>query len=82
MNEREAKRQRTLGPLEAPIQSEAAIEFSGSGFAPKTSLTASDWIGVFKGPNMCTQRFSRASPLRLTGKILGVRVGNGQHGTE
>ena len=23
------------------------------------SETASDWIGTFKGPNVCTQRFSR-----------------------
>ena len=26
---------------------------------------ASDWIGVFKGPNVCTQRFSYVLPLHL-----------------
>ena len=28
-------------------------------------MTASDWFGAFKGPNVCTQRFSRVW-LRLT----------------
>ena len=28
----------------------------------ETSITASDWIGAFKGPNVCAQKFSRVSP--------------------
>ena len=28
-----------------------------SEFDTETSMTASDWIGAFKGPNACAQRF-------------------------
>ena len=50
-----------FGPLNAPIQSGAIIEVSVS---KSDSEMASDWIGMFKGPNVCTQRFSCVSPLR------------------
>ena len=43
-----------FGGLNTPIQSEAVFEVSKS-----KSDSASDWIDVFKGPNVCTQRFSR-----------------------
>ena len=75
MNECKAKRQNTreplgahtLGPLNVPIQSEAIIELSELRFDLETSQTASDWISMSKGINMCTQRFScLASPLCLT----------------
>ena len=63
MNEREAKRKNlwahTLGPLNAPIQSEAACEVWESKSDSETSIAASDWIGAFKGPNVCTQSFLR-----------------------
>ena len=49
----------TLGPLNAPIQSEAIIEFSESDFDSETLKMASHWTGTFKGPNVCAQRFSR-----------------------
>ena len=42
-----------LGPLKMPIQSEAVIKVFESNFDLKTSQMASDWIGMFKGPNMC-----------------------------
>ena len=45
-----------------PIQSEAVIEVSESDFDFETSKMASDWIGMFEGPNVCTQRFSRVLP--------------------
>ena len=54
----------TLGPLNALIQSEAVIEVSESDFDSETLKLASHWIGVFKGPNMCAQMFSRVSLLR------------------
>ena len=41
----------TLGPLNMPIQWEAIIDVSESGFDSKTLETASHWIGTFK-PNM------------------------------
>ena len=49
---------RTLGPFNVPIQSEAIIEVSEWDFDSETSKMAFDWIGLFKGPNVCTQRFS------------------------
>ena len=55
-----------LGPLNVPIQSEAVIEVSESNFDSETLQTDSDWMGMFKGPNVCSQRFSHISPLRLT----------------
>ena len=58
----------TLGPLNTPIQSEAVIEVSES---DSDSQTACDWIGVFKGPYVCTQRFSHVSSLRLTLVVPG-----------
>ena len=66
-NECEAKRENlwahTLGPLNAPIQSEAVFNVSESDFDSETSITTSDWIGTFKGPNVCAQRFSHVSSL-------------------
>ena len=56
----------TLGPLNTFIQSEAIIEVSESDFDSEISKTASDLIGMFKGPNMCTQRFSCVLPVRVT----------------
>ena len=53
-----------LGPLKMPIQSEAVIKVFESNFDLKTSQMASDWIGMFKGPNMCAQKFSHIQ-LRL-----------------
>ena len=47
-----------LGPLNAPIQSEAVIEVSESDFDLETLKLASDWISAFKGPNADTQRFA------------------------
>ena len=47
-----------LGSSNAPIQSEAVIGVSESDFDAKTSQTASDSIGMFKGPNVCAQKFS------------------------
>ena len=55
-----------LGPLNVPFQSQAVIEVSESDFDSETSETAYDWIGMFKGPNVCAQRFSCASHLHLT----------------
>ena len=46
----------TLGPLNAPIQSEAVLRKA------RVRL-ASHWIGALKGRNVCAQRFSRASSL-------------------
>ena len=52
---------RTLGPLNAPIQSEAIIEFSESDFDSETLKMASHWTGTFKGPTvMCVPRGSLA----------------------
>ena len=81
-NEHEAKRQsrtrenlwaHTLGPLNAPIQSEADFEVSSQN---RTFITASDWIGAFKGPN---QRFSRVglclALVREREKLWFPRVG-------
>ena len=58
----------SLGPLNAPIKSEAIIEVSESDFDLETSKTASDGIGAFIGPDVCAQRFSHvsASPLCLS----------------
>ena len=51
----EAKRENLwahmLGPLNAPIQSKAVCEVSESKSDSETSIMASDWIGVFKGPS-------------------------------
>ena len=55
-----------LGPLNVPIQSQAIIEVFESDFDLETSQTASDWIGMFKGPNMCAQRFSHIQLRLLT----------------
>ena len=41
-----------------PIQLEAIIDVSELDFDSETSQTTSDWIGMFKGPNVCAQRFS------------------------
>ena len=54
-NEREVK----------PSQPGAICEVSESKSDSESSMTASDWIGAFKGPNVCTQRFSHFSPLHL-----------------
>ena len=48
----EAKRKRTSGRTHQ-VQSEAIIEVSESDFHSETSITASDWLGAFKGPNVC-----------------------------
>ena len=55
-----------LGPLNKLIQSEAIIEVSESDFDLEISKTASDLIGMFKGPNMGTQKFSCILPVRVT----------------
>ena len=49
---------RTLGPLNAPIQSEAVCDVSESDFNLKSSQRACDWIGTSKGPNLGIHRFS------------------------
>ena len=51
----------TLGPLSAPIRSEAIIKVFESDFDSETSQTAPDWIGAFKGPTV-----TRASRDSLT----------------
>ena len=55
-----------LDPLKTPIQSEAIFKVYVSKSDSETLKAASDWIGVFKGPNVCVQRFSGVLPLRLT----------------
>ena len=54
-----------LGPLSVLIQSEALSQISESDFDSETLKRASDWIGMFKGSNVCAQRFSHISPLYL-----------------
>ena len=49
-----------------PIQSETVLRISESKSDSETSITASDWIDVFKGLNVCTQRFPHISILHLT----------------
>ena len=68
-NECEAKRPNTREPLDAyvrslnvPIQWEAVSRVFESKPDSETSIMASHWIGTFKGPNVCAQRFSRVSP--------------------
>ena len=55
----------TLGPSSVSIQSEAIYEVYKSKSNPEISITASDWIGAFKGPKVCAPRFSCTSSLRL-----------------
>ena len=52
------KHKSMLGPLNAQIQFGAIYQVSEPKSDSETSITASDWIGTFKGPNVCTQRFS------------------------
>ena len=52
----------TLGPLNVPIQSEAAIEVSESDFDSQTSQTASYWIGAFNVRPEVLSRFA-SSPV-------------------
>ena len=56
----------TLRSLNAPIQIASKSD-------SETSVTASDWIGAFKGPNVGTQRFSRISPLPQPLRLTLVR---------
>ena len=57
----------TLSPLNVLIQWELALfKAPDSKSDSETSIMVSHWIGTFKGPNVCTQRFSCVQPLRLT----------------
>ena len=68
---------RTLGPLNAPIQSEAVCDVSESDFNLKSSQRACDWISTSKGPNLGIHRFSHirlhlfTPPLPLTLVCMG-----------
>ena len=43
----------TLGHLNMPIQSEAVLMFPSRNLTLAFLKTASDWIGTFKGSNVC-----------------------------
>ena len=51
----------TVGPLQLRVTlwvPETSMRWRGRQTVKETSITASDWIGMFKGPNVCAQRFS------------------------
>ena len=62
-NECEAKRRNAREPLDAYVRSlNVPIQWEAVSRVSETSIMASHWIGTFKGPNVCAQRFSRVSP--------------------
>ena len=48
-----------VGPLNMLIQLEAVLRFLSLNLTLAFLKMASDWISIFKGPNVCAQRFSR-----------------------